>query len=159
MTSRTSLYLGAALRRLLDDRPEGAGLWTRSGLLNTVAARYAEIVRRHCPTLTLAEWCACMDALNGVWMQAQSTEEAGLLTVVWAEVYDADRLDGLGVKWGCDARTLAERIREMDYAATVALVDAVERWWARGDRPGESREESIVAVVGRERIAPAPVTA
>jgi len=148
MTDRTSLYIGPALRRLLDDRPEDKGLWTRSGLLNTVAARYAEVCRRHCPTLTMAEWCACMDALNGVWMQATSAHEASRLTVVWAEVYDADRLNGLGAKWGCDAKALAERIREMDYATTVALVDAVERWWAREQPAGESREEGIAAVVG-----------
>ena len=33
MTDRTSIYIGQALRRLLDDRPEDKGLWTRSGLM------------------------------------------------------------------------------------------------------------------------------
>lgn len=152
MTDRTSIYIGQALRRLLDDRPES--LWTRSGLINTVAARYAEVCRRHCPTLTVQEWCACFDALNGVWLQSQASEEAGLLTAVWAEVYDADRLDGLGDKWSIDARALAERIRDMGYAEVVALVDAVERWWARDWPDGTSREESVRLVVGAERIAP-----
>lgn len=55
MTDRTSIYIGQALRRLLDERPEDKELWTRSGLINTVAARYSEVCRRHMPTLTLAE--------------------------------------------------------------------------------------------------------
>jgi hypothetical protein len=151
MTDRVSIYMGEALRRLLDERPEGRGLWTRSGLLNVVAARYQEMCRRHCPTLTLPEWLAVMDALNGVWLQS-SVQDAALLTTVWASVYDADRLEGLGAKWHCDAKALAERIRDYDYATTVALVDAVERWWARDIENDEGYEESIKAVVGAEHL-------
>ena len=148
MTDRTSLYIGEALRRLLDGRPEGKGMWSKSGLINTVASRYQEICRRHCPTLTLAEWCAIMDALNGVWLQS-TDRDAAFLASVWAEVYDADRLNGLGGKWQCDAKALAERIRDYDYATVVALVDAVERWWAL-DNDGKPFEETIPAVVGAE---------
>jgi hypothetical protein len=151
VTERGSIYFGEALRRLLAARPEDSGLWTRSGLLNTVAARYQEVCRRHCPTLTIAEWCAVMDALNGVWLRG-SDHEAESLTAVWAEVYDADRLDGLGKKWRCGAKALAERIRDYDYATTVALVDAVERWWALPS-DGRPYSETIPEVVGAEHVS------
>jgi len=152
MADRVSIYIGEALRRLLAERPEDLGMWTRSGLINSVAARYQETCRRHCPKLTLPEWLAVMDALDGVWLQS-SIHDAGLLMGVWASVYDADRLRGLGDKWHCDAKKLAERIRDYDYATTVALVDAVERWWAR---PLEEHDDkgTVRDVVGPENVLP-----
>jgi hypothetical protein len=113
-----------------------------------IAARYQEICRRHCPTLTLSEWCAVMDALNGIWLHDTSP-----LTSIWAEVYDADRLNGLGQKWGVDAKALAQRIREYDYATLVALVDAVERWWAIPTDDTRPYKESIPEVVGAEHVS------
>lgn len=95
-----------------------------SGRLSTVAERYAAILDRHRPDLSEAEWNAVRDALNGVWLR-----DALSLRSIWAEIADADRLDGLGRKWGIDAQALAVRVRDMDTATLVALVEAVESWW------------------------------
>jgi hypothetical protein len=151
-SERVSIYVGEALQRLMAERPENKGLWSRSGLINTVASRYMDACERHRPTLHWREWAAIFDALNGCWLQSDSQFTANLLTSLWAEVYDADRLDGLGPKWEIDAKGLAEKIREMDYATTMAIVDAAERWWARDHENDEELEESIKAVVGAEHL-------
>jgi hypothetical protein len=93
-----------------------------------------------------------MDALNGVWLQS-TDRDAAFLTTVWAEIYDADRINGLGRKWHCDAKALAERIRDYDYATVVALVDAVERWWALPS-DGRPYQETIKEIVGPDKVSP-----
>lgn len=131
MSRRLSLYVGPPLRALLDERggeseahgsPAGGGV---SGIVNTVADRYRECLRRSVPVLTEAEWMAVADALNGVWLAG----DASHLAVVWAEIEDTDRLNGLGAKWGIDALALARRLRELPYAGLLAVVDVVERLW------------------------------
>lgn len=121
MADRITIYVGEPLARLLDDAEN------RSGRLNTVAERYLEIVRRDVPELSEAEWCVVCDALNGYWMEG--APELGL-RFAWANIADADRLDGLGRKWGVDAQALAVRIRDLPMGALVALAEVVERFWA-----------------------------
>jgi hypothetical protein len=119
---KLGVYMSPAMEAVVKDRESHD---TLSGRLGTVAERYLKIVQRHKPTLTEAEWNACRDALNGVWLR-----EAEHLTFVWAEIADSDRLEGLGKKWGIDAQALAERVRAMPYAELVALIESVESWWA-----------------------------
>ncbi len=133
-SDRIRVYPGPPLRRLLDERGGeeqilhvlgGAGV---SGVVNMVADRYQEIVRRSMPELTEKEWFACADALNGVWL----SDAAGMyLGEIWIEIADSDRLNGLGEKWGIDAQDLARRLRGMPFAAVLAVVDVVERLWAQ----------------------------
>jgi hypothetical protein len=89
-------------------------------------ARYHEVVRQSVPALTESEWMACCDALNGVWLCDPLTGPGTL----WAEIADADVLNGLGVKWGIDAQELARRLRAAPYASALAVIDVVERLWA-----------------------------
>lgn len=118
---KLGVYMSGPLERLIANRGEQDSL---SGRLSTVADRYLFICEKHKPNLSEAEWNACRDALNGVWMSDTLS-----LSSVWASVYDADD-DGLGAKWDIDAKALAERIRSMDKAAIVSLVEHVEQWWA-----------------------------
>jgi hypothetical protein len=150
MSDRASIYIGEALRRLLEKRPEESDLWTRSGILNRVAARYQEICRRHCPTLTFQEWRAVLSTLDVDWVKRSAHDET-FLPSVWARVYDAGSSPGAGEQ--CDMKALAERMHGWDYATTVALVDAVERYWAAGNE-GEPSRQSIEDVVGAAHVAP-----
>jgi hypothetical protein len=131
MARRTSLYLSEPLEAILAGRQDQDSL---SGRLTTVAERYAAIVSAHRPQLSEAEWNACRDALNGVWLRDVLSVRA-----IWAEIADADRIDGLGDKWSIDGQALAARIRDMPLAAQVALVEAVETWWAAQRSPTSSR--------------------
>lgn len=141
MAERASIYIGEPLARLLD------GHENRSGRLNTVAERYLDIVARDCPALTRAEWCAVCDALNGYWMEGGSNLG---VRMAWAEVSDADRLNGLGRKWNVDAEALADRMRDMSSAEQVALAEVVEIFW----RHTSLDTDAALAKAGA-RIAPA----
>ena len=123
MARKLGVYMSKPLEALIQGRD---GLdESLSGRLSTVAERYALIVEKHKPDMSEAEWNACRDALNGVWLR-----DALSLSAIWAEIYDADALNGLGAKWGIDAKALAHRVRDMNAAEKVALVEAVENWWS-----------------------------
>ncbi|MGH2367596.1 MAG: hypothetical protein ACRDI2_05300 [Chloroflexota bacterium] len=117
---KLSIYAGPPLAQAVD------GWENRSGRLNRIAERYLDIVQRECPVLTEAEWCAVCDALNGYWMEGGDNLGVRLM---WAEIDDADRLNGLGVKWSIDAQALATRVQEMRVAEQVAVAEVVERFW------------------------------
>ena len=69
---------------------------------------------------------------SGYWMDAGD----GLgVRMAWAEISDADRLDGLGKKWGIDAEALAQRLRAMSAGAQVAVAEVVQRFWLHPDLP------------------------
>lgn len=123
MARRVGLYLSPPIEAVLKGREERE---TLSGRIGSVAERYAAIIKAHRPRLTEAEWNACRDALNGRYLGDVDM----LPTVVWATIYDAGRLEGLGAQWGIDAQALAQRIQAMPPVEQIALVEAVEQWWA-----------------------------
>lgn len=125
---KISIYAGAPVQRVLAGHGEN-----RSGRLNTVAERYAYVVERDCPTLSEAQWCAICDALNGYWMDAGDSG-AGV-RLAWAEIEDADRLNGLGQKWGVDAHALATLLRDSTAGQQVAVAEIVQRFWGHSDLP------------------------
>ncbi len=73
--------------------------------------------------LTRNECCAICDALNGTVLDDFSWQS------IWAEVADADRLDGLGQKWSIDAQALAGRLRDSSPGAKLAVAEAAEEFW------------------------------
>lgn len=125
MGEKLSIYAGEPMALALTGHDDN-----RSGRINTVCDRYLQIVAHDSPTWTLAQWSAVCDALNGCWL----SDEANI-RFAWAEVADADRLNGLGAKWGLDAIALAEQIRAMTHGQRVALIEIVERFWQRTDLP------------------------
>lgn len=100
--------------------------------------RYYTVLERTLAGVALDEraWNLLRDALNGTW--ADSWWAAHELA---AEVEDALG-SGLGEKWGLsgpEQGALLAQIRGLSPAAVWAVIDAVERWWARQDeREGEA---------------------
>lgn len=125
---RFSVYVGAPLRALLDAHRAGEpGARSQSGLIVTVADRYQRICRAHRPELTPQEWAAVFDALNGAHLVA----DAGAQPPQWAVYSVLDLLDeGGAARHGADAEQLRAKLQALDEAGCVALVDAVERFWA-----------------------------
>ena len=123
---KISVYAGAPIQRALEGHSDN-----RSGRLNTVAERYTYIVERDCPVLSEAQWCAICDALNGYWLSGGDSG-AGV-RLAWAEIEDADRLGGLGARWGVDALALAAWLREATAGQQVAVAEVVQRFWQHPD--------------------------
>lgn len=138
---KISIYAGTPLQSVL----EGFGD-NRSGRLNTVAERYTYVVERDCPTLSEAQWCAVCDALNGYWMDAGDSG-AGV-RLAWAEIEDADRLNGLGEKWSVDAHALAMQLRDMSAGQQVAVAEVVQRFWAHSALPTREALDKAGAKIG-----------
>lgn len=80
--------------------------------------------------LTEAEASAIADANNGALLMSPACWLA-----VAANVADADRLSGLGERWGVDAADLARRIHAAGRGVQFALAWASARFWRRTDLP------------------------
>lgn len=55
-------------------------------------------------------------------------DDTAAVRMLWAEVADAIRLEGLAEKWGVDGAALVKQLQEQPLTADAALVDAIERW-------------------------------
>lgn len=72
--------------------------------------------------LTEAEASALCDANNGTIFEHWS------VSLLWANVADTPEL---GAKWGIDTDALIRKIRSWDHFQTLAVVDAIERFWVK----------------------------
>jgi hypothetical protein len=129
MENRFSIYAGtpmvAALAAL---GQEGIN---RSGRLNTVCERYMAMVTDALARLDLSrgEWCAVMDANNGV---QEWTGDPWHGTMLWANVADTP---GLGEKWGVDQEVLVARLRALGKTDLIAVQEVCDRFWSHADLP------------------------
>jgi hypothetical protein len=117
-----------------------------SGRINAIVIRYGGIIREGTPALTLAEWSAICDALNGTYTGVDHLDMARLL---WADIADAD---GLGDKWGIDSQVLALRIRDMSYVERVSILEVVERFWS-SPRLNEISTDELLRESGAQILA------
>jgi hypothetical protein len=112
--------------------------------LRSALDRYFTVLRQELGAvcLTVPEASLVCDALNGtLWEPAESVR------FLWASVDDAIRSDGLDRKWETDGKVLVEKLRKLTFAQSLAVCDAVERWWNRvGQGIEETHEEGLRAV-------------
>lgn len=143
---KKSIYLTEAAMHVLGD--SGHGGPSLSGRVNSVVLRYGEIAREACPALTVEQWCAVCDALNGVYLAADHPD-FDPARHIWAEIADADRLEGTGAKWGVDAAALAESVRLMSFAQRVAVLEVVQRFLVEpgGGKDTEAQLRAAGAVI------------
>jgi predicted SAM-dependent methyltransferase len=123
MVARKSVYLSDDSLRVV-----GREVSSLSGRINSIILRYGGMLREATPPLTVAEWSAICDVLNGAHLLADAGSDS--VRFMWAEISDADRLNGLGAKWCIDAQDLAARLREMSYATQVAVAEVATHFWA-----------------------------
>lgn len=122
-TRRLSLHIPQIALDALDAGPDES----LAGRITEVALRHRAILADATPTLTLPQWCAVADALNGYWLLCESAEPtADPARHAWAEIADAE---GLGDKWNIDAQHLAQQLRDMPYAGQAAVCQVVRRFW------------------------------
>jgi len=138
--NRITIYVGPALSGLIDEKAGDGG--SVSGVLNAVADRYDEVVKRALKKLefTVDEWLLIFDAMNGV----MTTDTAQSIAWQHAGVIDAAGEDGLAEKYGVDTSVLKEKFARMDFCGHLAMTDTSERFWVRfGGKP--SPREDIEA--------------
>ncbi len=146
MGKRINLYIGPRLAQLIEERV-GDGRST-SSVVNAVADRYLETVRRHTPRLAVNEWLAVFDALNGVW--AGDNAALAIQSLPYG-VSDHLTLEGAAEKWDVDGPALVKKLEALDWCQRLAVIDAAERFWARSDWPAD-RRELVADVVGEQAI-------
>lgn len=140
---RITMYAGAPVTAALA-AVDGNGASNR---LNTVAERYMLMVADELSRLDLThqEWCAVMEANNGVQVWTGDQAHAGM---VWANIADTP---GLAEKWGIDQGGLVRRLRALPRSTLVAIVEACDRFWSRPDLPNDA----ALAAAGIRRTADA----
>jgi hypothetical protein len=85
-----------------------------------------------------------VDALNGTRIELTTAQMLG------EEIEDAMKLDGLAAKWDVDGPRLVATILGWSLVQRLAVVDAVERFWAAGWHASETVERlTAVGLVKR----------
>lgn len=119
----------------IDKRADTTG--ERSMRVSRMLDRYFAVLQR-CrqdlrKLLSDNEIALILDSLNGV-----AHYDTYSIQLTWAGVSDSIEMDELDRKWEIDGPALVAKLKVLDYAHTVALVDACEMWWnrvARGEQP------------------------
>lgn len=88
-------------------------------------------------SLSIPEACLIVDALNGVIMD---TITAPLL---WAQIEEAVRTDGLDKKWEIDGEKLITKLKSLNITQSLAVIDAAERFWELPDEERNNLAEAI----------------
>lgn len=117
MSKRTSIYLNPPIDAAL------AGHDNTSGRLGNICGRYLEIMRRTriAQKFSESELNALRDCCNGTWFEPAQLIDGAVL----ANFEDSEP-DGLYEKWGIDGKTTADKLRLLNYAEQVALVENIE---------------------------------
>lgn len=155
----------AAFRLGLRDDALHRGVTSRvSGGMSTgaVAARdlerYYRIIDRTLQgtLFTVAEATAIVDACNGTFFDSFSLFDGLALSLE-----DAISGEGLDGKWGIDGERLLAKLRALEPGQHLAIVDAIERFWAADLNRDWADILREVGLVRRKRgvLTPKPVQA
>src|ERR1043165_3433952 len=128
---RLSITLDASIVAALDERGHPRGEQIRQDLRRyyrlLTEGRFALRAKLSTENLSLI-----LDACNGWTMDPEAPRH------LWIQVADGIRLKGLDTKWAvADSPGLLRRLQELTWLESLALADAVERFWQakrKGDR-------------------------
>jgi hypothetical protein len=136
---KTSVYL---IQRTLDVAGEGESL---SGRLNQIVARYDDLIRLAMPEFSEKQWCAIFDANNGTILSIDNDPHwpGNYFAGVWANVADSR---GFDEKWGVDVQKLSARLRDLEPAQKIAVVEAIQTFWEHHEKP---TEEALAKAIRR----------
>lgn len=108
--------------------------------ISRLAERYAEIMLRHRPRFTRAEWSLILETNRGAFEAAPAGAPGPL---IWANIHT--NLDkGLARDWGLGPVAVAElllRVRSLSHVEQVSLMEAIDTFWRH---PGLTTEEAMV---------------
>lgn len=139
MTSpQRSIYVGPAFQALLARRRPDESL---TGTVAQAAACYLAICRSALPEFDQNEWCAILDALNGIGLSLEDPSRVELtIRSIPHEVADAERIHNLSAKWQVDGPGLVERLGLLTFAELAAVAEVAECFWVH---PEEETSEAL----------------
>jgi hypothetical protein len=121
--ARAQFILGE-LEPAMDERRRGAESY--GSVAQRDLARYYELLRRtleRLPSFTEGEASLIVDACNGWFVEPHTAP------LLWAQVDDAIRDEGLDQKWGVDGAAVVTLLRALSPWESLAVCDAAERAW------------------------------
>lgn len=140
---KTSVTLDPRILEEIDRRVEHAGEGSRSAVISRHLDRYFSLLQRARrelrQMLSDGETMLIVDVLNGVGFW----DTFGIY-MVEHEVSDGIALDHLDRKWLVDGPALVEKLRSLNDAQQLAIVDSVSMWWnrvAQGEQPAHTTAE------------------
>ncbi|NCC36391.1 MAG: hypothetical protein EOM24_30925 [Chloroflexia bacterium] len=107
-----------------------------SGRISNIILRYRAIVREKMPELTLAQWCAIVDANNGAVMD----DLPQTVNHLWANLADAPELSD---KWRIDHTALVRQLQDMTTAQNCAIAEVVAAFWRSENLNSASNEDLL----------------
>lgn len=127
-STKISIHAGQPIEAALNALGLG-GHANKSGRLNTVCERYLAMVADELGRLDISynEWCAIMDANNGVQPFVGHPEIHLMLS---ANIADTP---SLGAKWDIDQPALVRKLQALPKSSLVAIQEACDRRWSRSD--------------------------
>lgn len=145
---RLSIYSGAPLEAALACLGE-IYAENKSGRINTVCERYLAMVSDELGRLVLTknEWCAVMDANNGV---EQFTGMGSMPVMLWANVHDSPEL---GEKWDVDQAALVSKLQHLPKSTLIAVQEVCDRFWSRTEKPTDEALAAAGVMVPVETAA------
>lgn len=80
---------------------------------------------------TPEEWCYLADSLNGTLTKGDFRYQNVALI---AQIEDSSIYDGLDKKWGVDAKSFCEKVKDLSSASVEAVFRRVEAFWNSGNQ-------------------------
>lgn len=140
---KTSVTLDPRILAEIDRRVEYDTEGSRSATISRLLERYFSLLRRARGDLrhmfSDGEIMLIVDVLNGV----AFFDTFGIYLIVH-EVADGIEMDRLDQKWQVDGPALVAKLKGLNDAQTLAIVEGVTMWWNRvskGEQPGHTAEE------------------
>lgn len=110
----------------------------RSGWIDTLIRRYADLMRASIPDLSVGEWRLIADALNGANMDVyvadmDAEQTSWARSQLIANVSDSIGLNRSDKRFGVDGKKLIKKITDLSPAQQMAVLDTVGQFWASHD--------------------------
>ncbi len=121
---RKTIYVGPGTKEFIERQQFGDDD-SFSSSLGLALARYVSILERHLPKFSESEWAVIFGALNGAW----TSDPLSDLPIRFLADSVSDFIASGGAGDDVDGEALVGKLRKLDYAAKVAVVDAAERFW------------------------------
>lgn len=115
-----------------------------SARISNIILRYSAIVREAMPELTVAQWCAIVDANNG----AVIDDLPQTVNHLWANLADAPEL---GEKWDTDHHELVRQLQGMTTAQNCAIAEVIAAFW-RSENLNSASDEELLTAAGAKII-------